>query len=280
LESSARGHSVECIVPYDARLDGVTGLKKRFPWVDFIDARDQIDAAHFGNLSREHHDILRAIGLRRAHGTIVALLEDHGTPCADWCSAVLDAHREEAAAIGGAVENGVDRVLNWAVYYCDFGRYQNPVRPGPAEFLSDSNVAYKRAALESVKEVWSAAYHETSVNWALRDRGEVLKLEPRMVVYQTRLGMRTLSALRERFVWGRSFAVTRVAQAPVGQRMKFAAMACVLPALLSWRVASRALRIHRHLSRFFLAFSLIVILETVWSMGEFVGYITGHSGGA
>lgn len=276
LESSARLHRVECIVPYDARLDGVEDLEKRFPWVDFVDARAQVDADQFGNFSREHHDLLRAIGARRARGTIIALLEDHGTPCADWCSAVLNAHREPAAAIGGAVENGVDRMLNWAVYYCDFGRYQNPVPPGPAEFLSDSNVAYKRAALDTVKEAWSDAFHETSVNWALRDRGELLKLDPGMVVYQTRLGLRIVSALRERFVWGRSFAATRIVRAPARQRLRFAAIACLLPAVLTWRIASRALRIRRHLSRFFLAFGMIVVLETVWSIGEFVGYATGH----
>jgi hypothetical protein len=190
LERSTRGYRVECIVPYDARLDGVAELQQRFPWVEFVDARAEVDASKFGHFSREHHDILRAIGLRRARGAIVGLLEDHGTPCDDWCSAVLSAHREPAAAIGGAVENGVDRVLNWAIYYCDFGRYQNPVPAGPAEFLSDSNVAYKRAALEMVKQNWSDAFHETSVNWGLRDCGESLKLDPRMVVFQTRLGLR------------------------------------------------------------------------------------------
>ena len=39
LEASARLYRVECIVPYDARLDGVEELVKKFPWVDFVDAR-------------------------------------------------------------------------------------------------------------------------------------------------------------------------------------------------------------------------------------------------
>jgi len=113
--------------------------------------------------------ILPPIGCAARHGTIVALLEDHGTPCADWlqrCSRarIAEGGGRDRRRCGECVDS---RVLNWAVYYCDFGRYQNPVRPGPAEFLSDSNVAYKRARRsESVKEVWSAAYHETSVNWA------------------------------------------------------------------------------------------------------------------
>jgi hypothetical protein len=279
LERSARRHRVECIVPYDARLDGVPELAERFPWVDFIDARAQVDATRFGNTSREHHDLLRAIGLRLARGAVVGLLEDHGTPCADWCSAVLEAHQGPAAAVGGALENGVDRLLNWAVYYCDFGRYQNPLPAGTAEFVSDSNVAYKRAALDGIREVWSEAFHETSVKWALRARGELLQLDPRMVVYQTRRGLRLLPALRERFVWGRSFAATRFAHASVGRRLLFVVATCFLPVVLSWRIASRALRTHRHLSRLLLALPLIGLLEIVWSIGEFVGYSTGRTGG-
>ena len=280
LESSARGRRVECIVPYDARLDHVAELSERFPWVDFVDARAHVDAARFGSFSREHHDLLRAIGLHRGRAPIAALLEDHGTPCADWCSAVLDVHRGAAAAVGGAVENGVDRLLNWAVYYCDFGRYQNPLPAGPVEFVSDSNVAYKRAALEAVQEVWSEAFHETAVNWALRERGEVLQLDPRMVVYQTRRGLRVLPALRERFVWGRSFAATRVAGIPAPRRVLFAAAACLLPPVLCWRVVSRALRTRRHLSRLVLALPLIALLQAIWSIGEFAGYATGRTGAA
>ncbi len=81
-------------------------------------------------------------------------------------------------------------LVNWAVYCCDFGRYQGPLPPGAADFVSDSNVAYKRRALDAVRELWSE---------------------------------------------------------------------------------------RRHLSRLLAAFPLIVVLETVWSIGEFVGYSTGRT---
>ena len=275
LAAGAQAEAIECIVPYDARLDGIEHLRQCFPWVDFIDTRSQIDAAQFGAFSREHHDILRAIGLRRARGRIVALLEDHGTPAPEWCAAVLAAHHGPEAAVGGAVENGVNRVLNWAVYYCDFGRYQNPVPEGPAEFLSDSNIAYKREALESVSELWSDAFHETSVNWELRRRGADLRLDPRMVVYQTRRGLRWLPALRERYVWGRSFAGTRAAESSAVRRVMLAGMSFALPALLSWRIVVHALRRRRHLGQLLRALPLIVLLETIWAAGECAGYVFG-----
>ena len=80
LEQSALELGAECIVPYDDRLDSVPELAARFPWVEFVDARAKVDAKRFGDFSREHHDILRAIGLNRAHGRVVALLEDHAAP--------------------------------------------------------------------------------------------------------------------------------------------------------------------------------------------------------
>src|ERR1700681_5044734 len=98
--------------------------------------------------SREHHDELRARGLALARGYIVALIEDHGIPAPDWCAQILESHRQPFAVVGGAIENGIDRPLNWAVYYCDFLRYQNPLQEGTSAFASDANVSYKRSALE------------------------------------------------------------------------------------------------------------------------------------
>lgn len=279
LAAGAQGTSFECIVPYDERLSGVRELAERFPWADFVDARSSVNSERFGSSSREHHDILRAIGLHRTRGKIVALLEDHGIPGPEWIAAVVQAHRSSDSAVGGAVENGVDRMLNWAVYYCDFGRYQNPVPEGPTEFLSDSNVSYKRDALECVRHLWLEAFHETSVNWELRRQGHSLSLDRRMVVYQTRRTLRLLPALRERCVWGRSFAGTRASEISWPRRAIFAALSVTLPFILSWRIVVQALRKRRNVRKFALALPLIFLLETIWSAGEFVGYVTGRTGG-
>jgi hypothetical protein len=278
LSKSAAGLDLECIVPFDARLDSVEKLKEEFPWADFVDARDVVDADHFGDSSREHHDILRSIGLRMARAPIAALLEDHGTPSPNWCRSMLEVHRNhDVAGVGGSVENGVDRLLNWAVYFCDFGRYQNPVPAGPSEFISDSNVSYKREPLWEVKHLWFDAFHETSVNWELRRRGENLRLEPEMSVYQTRTGLKLLPALRERFVWGRSFAGTRSTEIAPAKRGVYAMFSFALPMLLTWRIFALGLKKKRHLGKLISALPLILLLETIWSAGEFTGYATGRS---
>jgi hypothetical protein len=277
LASQINEH-IECLVPYDSRLPGARELARKFPWADFIDARSAVDSEEFGSSSREHHDILRAIGLNQARGRIVALLEDHGTPSPEWISATVQAHGDDCTAVGGAVENGVDRLLNWAVYFCDFGRYQNPVPEGPAEFLSDSNVTYKKDVLQSVKHLWVNAFHETSVNWELQRRGHVLRLNPRMVVYQTRQTLRLLPALHERYVWGRSFAGTRATEVSTTRRLTLAALSFLLPVVLTSRIVLFGLRKRTHLAKLFLALPLIFLLETIWSTGEFIGYLTRRTG--
>lgn len=275
LEPSVSEHRLEVLVPYDSRLEGVAELKSRFPWAEFVDARERVVAEEHGDSSREHHDLLRAVGLNMASGPIVALLEDHGTPSPGWCGALLDAHgRSNVAGIGGAVENGVDRLLNWAVYFCDFGRYQNPVPSGPVEFLSDSNVSYKRGPLLKVKHLWTHAFHETSVNWELRRSGFDLELNPEMVVHQTRQRLRFIPALRERFVWGRSFAGTRAQEISNGRRVMYAALSFLLPFILSTRILIQGHRKGRHVSKLLASLPIVFLLEIFWSIGEFVGYVT------
>lgn len=275
LEPAVAKHALEVLVPYDSRLDSVNELQSRFSWAQFIDARKAVVAEEHGDSSREHHDLLRAVGINRATGPIVALLEDHGIPSETWCEALLEAHgRSGSVAIGGAVENGVDRLLNWAVYYCDFGRYQNPVPSGPVEFLSDSNVSYKRDALWSVKHLWSDAFHETSVNWQLRRAGFGLELDPQMVVYQTRRELRVLPALRERVVWGRSFAGTRATEISNGHRAVFAALSFLLPAILVFRIVMQGLKKRRHLGKLLASLPIVFMLQIFWAVGEFIGYVT------
>ncbi len=278
LIEGAEGMGLECIVPFDSRVKDVEKLKEKFAWANFIDARQFVKAEEFGETSREHHDILRSVGLRQATAPVVALLEDHGTPSPGWCKAMLAAHREtDADAVGGAVENGVDKVLNWAIYYCDFGRYQNPVPSEAVEFLSDSNVSYKRDALWSVKNLWFDAFHETSVNWQLSRDGKILRLEPGMVVYQTRRTLRFFPALRERYVWGRSFAGTRAAEISFAKRFVYAAFSFLLPFLLTARIVSRGVMKRRFLGKLFSALPVIFLLQTIWASGEFVGYVTGKA---
>ena len=268
--------SIEIIVPYLPSTIGISLLREQFPAVRFAEVPDlRLSSGRSG--SREHHDELRARGLALARGNIVALIEDHGIPAPDWCARIIESHRQSFAVVGGAIENGIDRPLNWAVYYCDFLRYQNPLQAGPSTFASDANVSYKRAALESIRPIWQDIFRESSVNDTLRSQGATVALAPEIVLHQHRLGLRLASALQERFVWGRSYAAARIARAGTGQRVFWAVLSPALPALLLLRMTLLAFKKRRTFISFLKALPLTAILLVSWACGEFMGYVTGRA---
>lgn len=277
LERQIDAPETEVIVPYLPRgeeVDELGLLARRFPRVLFLavpDVRSPVGAG------REHHDVLRARGLAAARGEIVALIEDHARPDPRWCGRVVEAHRLPHAAIGGAIENDIDRPLNWAVYFCDFHRYMNPVPAGATEVASDANVSFKRRTLEAIRPVWESSFREPAVNAALGERGETLALSPNVVVFQHREQLRPVEALVERFVWGRSYAAARGAAATRGRRVVLIALSPTLPLLLTARMA-RTVADRGRLGRAFLrALPWTLLLTSSWSLGELTGYVAGGS---
>lgn len=259
---------MEIIVPYHDRVDGVAGLRVRFPDIRLIEVADLAIAAGGG---REHHDVLRARGIAAARGQVVALLEDHGRPRSDWAAQVVAAHQGGPAAIGGAIDNGLDRPLSWAVYYCDFGRYQSPLPAGPSAFASDANVSYRRSVLEAIRPQWVDSFREAVVNGAMMRSGEGVALSPAIVVIQHRSDLTFGSAMRERFIWGRSYAATRSMWLSRPKQLAYALLWPALPLVMGLRIAN-ASRQRGHFGSFLGAAPLIAALLVSWSVGEGAGY--------
>lgn len=269
---------LEILVPYDEPCRDVVRLAASFPDVRFIPLEGVDTREARAGASREHHDLLRTLGLRCALGRFVILTEDHAHAHPRWCAsllAALEAH-PRAACIGGAVEWGGTSLLSYAVYLCDFGRYQNPLPDAPAVFVSDSNVCYRREALDAIADQWRTQYQETIVHGALARQGHELRLTPHAIVWQARHGLDWSSALRERFVWGRSYAGSRVAGQPGIKRLVLAALTPVLPFLLSWRYFRGAWSRGQPRGRLLLAAMPLFLLSAWWSLGEMTGYVTGR----
>jgi hypothetical protein len=257
--------SLEIIVPYDERFRGVFDLQKDFPNVQFL----------LANGVRTYAE-LRALGVQKARGEIIALTEDHCTPNLDWCAQILRAHTMSHAAIGGAVDKmAPDSVLNWAMYFADYVRYMNPVREGPSNALTDCNVTYKRSALESIGNVWRDEFHEPEVHHALQSRGESLWLSSHIVVRQQR-SLRLREAMSDRYAFGRLFGCGRVSATALWQRLIYAGGAMLLPSVLVARVAGNVFRRRQWVVQFFLALPAVMLLSVVWAWGEFIGYLTAR----
>lgn len=263
---------LEIIVPHHPEVDGIEELSARFPAVNFLSVPSASIAGRNGG-GREHHDVLRSHGLKIATGEIITLLEDYARPAPDWASNIEAAHHVSSAAVGGAIVNGVHSPLNWAVYFCDFGKYQNPLPPGPTTFASDINTSYKRSALEAVRPLWDESFREIVINGALIERGEEIVLDPDIVVHHHRSDLELSHALKERFIWGRSYAITRTAIIGDAKRYLYAALSPVLPLILLSRMARTARIRGRHFADFVRAVPHLVPLLISWSLGEMLGYL-------
>jgi hypothetical protein len=262
----------EIIVPCDDALRDINALRERYPAVEFLHSPGRRTPAQ-----------LRAGAVSRAHGEIVALLEDHCVPDPDWCARIIAAHQRNAAAIGGSVEKGFppgrshDSALNWAVYMTDYSRYMNPLPEGPTHALTDCNVTYKRAALDEVRDVWANEFHENIVNGRLEERGHELWLDPRIIVREHR-PLSISSAARDRYAFGRLFASTRVENAPLARRLVYAGASVIMPPVLALRAAGNLRQRRRHTEQIARCMPALLFVASVWMLGEMVGYLTGSPG--
>lgn len=256
---------LEIIVPCDESIDNVSTLRTEFPRVRFLSLKGHRTYAE-----------LRALGVQKARGTIVALTEDHCTPSSDWCAQILKAHASRHAAIGGAVDKVTpDTTVNWALYLADYVRYMNPASEGFTNNLTDCNVSYKRSALDAISNVWKDEFHEPAVHRALQLRGECLWFSPNIVVWQHR-SVSLGNALRDRYVFGRLFGSGRMASTSNLVRALYACIALLLPPVTVGRIARNVFQKRRCTLEFFRTIPTLVLLNTVWAYGEFVGYVTGR----
>lgn len=269
----------EILVPYDKWSSEVGELAPEFPDVRFH-LVEELGLAASADISAHQHrlyDRRRAVGLQIARGRIIAMTEDHAQPAEDWCKQILLVHNEQPyAVIGGAIENRLDSTLNWAWYYCDFGRYGLPFLNREVDYVSDVNVSYKREPLMKIQKVWQDVYHETTVHWALQESGEVLFLDGRLVVYQHRPPMGLAGTFLERVAWGRVFAETRVNAMSFFQRLVFAAGTPVLPLLLLVRLIKNMRRQGKSLGHIVKVSPLAYVLLSGWATGELIGYLAGE----
>ncbi len=218
---------------------------------------------------------LRAIGLLNARGEILAMTEDHCLADARWLENLLRAHESPHEVIGGAVENAATSALvDWAVYFCEYGRYMLPTCAGATDDLPGPNVSYKRAALERFRDLLAPATWEPFWHWRLLSQGVPLINDPSVVVYH-RKHFTLRGFLAERYHYARSFAGRRVEGAALPRRLLFVCGAPLLPPLLLARVAARVLGKRRKRRELLLALPYIALFTLSWSWGELIGYALG-----
>jgi hypothetical protein len=260
----------EIIAVYDDRVNCPKQFRENFVSVIFHRVR--------GIQTQER---MRAVGACLATGDIIALTVDHCIPDKHWCQRIVEAHAGPYAGVGGGFEIGTQprTLINLAVHfydYCNYGYFHSPVKRGPAKYLSDANVSYKREALLTVVDKWKESFHVPFVNEELLARGGTLWLSPDIVVYQNR-DISFGRAMEVAYLRGRVFGSKRVSGASSVKKIFYIVSSALLPVLLLGRFTRNILFKRSQLAAIAKASPYIVLLSLIWSTGEFMGYISGRA---
>ena len=267
LEALARqdgGASAEILVVDRCGEETRSALRSRFPSVEVVAAEPGTSIP-----------ALRARGMARARGRMVAVLEDHCNVGPGWLRAIARQHEAGALAIGGAVENGsVERTVDWAAFFCEYARFMPPVPRGVVREITGNNSVYDRAALarlgpEARAEVWESFLHER-----MRVLGIPFQSDPDLaVIHKKSFGY--LHFLAQRYHYSRSFAGMRLQGSPWWKRVGYACATPLLPPLLMGRMIGAVARKRRHGARFVQAAPVLATFLLSWAWGEAVGALLG-----
>ena len=219
---------------------------------------------------------LRSRGIGLCGGKVIALLEDHCIFDSNWCREIKKAHESTDAAIGGSVENAtVEKALDWAVYFYDYGKYMLPNPAGAADSLSGINTSYKHANLDEIAEVYRDGFFESSVNEELKKRGHQLTMLPSAIVYHNK-SYELKRAAQHSYHLARSYAAKRVSTVSISRRILFTVFSLILPVLLPLRIILTTIKKGRNIVPMIRALPFIILLMLIWSYGEFCGYLLGE----
>jgi hypothetical protein len=178
--------------------------------------------------------------------------------------------------IGGSVDNSPGQgIVDWAMYFLDYGAFMPPNEQGPVARLSGANVSYKRTALERVDPGAHRGFFENLINEDLKRSGHILHLAPAAIVYHDK-HYRLSQALANCYHLARSYAGQRIAGASPLRRIIYGAGSLVLPVLLPARVVGGILAKGRRVRELRLALPALFLLELAWFAGELCGYLLGE----
>lgn len=234
-----------------------------FPWLERVESSP-------GSIGRAN-----AAGVRQASADVVVLAEDHCFPDPGWAEALLDAHREEWAAVGPGVRNANPAsAVSWADFFIGYGPWMLPAKRREADFLPGHNSSYKREVLLAYgAELEQMLEAETVLHWDLRQRGERLLLEPAAAVAHTNFSL-WRSWIPVQYHAGRLFAGSRILGMPGWKRAVYVVGAPLIPLLRLARIARQAAAAGL-LGRFAASLHALVTGLVLDGLGQFMGYLAG-----
>ena len=218
---------------------------------------------------------LRAIGMAEAKGKMIAVLEDHCNVAPNWFETIARAHQTGISAVAGPVENGsADRIVDWAVFFCEYAPFMAPMLRGSAEHIPGNNVAYDQKLLQHILPLLQAELWESFIHQKLKELGVQFFCDPEMIVYHKKaFGFGYF--MKQRYHYSRSFAGMRLTASPWWKRLAYACSAPLLLPILAVRIAKTVKEKGCHTKEFVCSIPAIGVFLISWVIGEAVGALCG-----
>jgi hypothetical protein len=265
LEEQARALGAEVVVVACGAVAEAERLRQRYPWARVLHEPERLTVP-----------MLRRLGVEAARGELVAIIEEHCTAAPDWLAAGRAAHRgASVAAVGGPVADSDYRgLVDWVVYFIEYGSALPPAPAGKVSQLNTANIVYRRQVLLDHRPLLDEGYWEATLHPRLVAEGAELLSVPSMVVRHAgpfRLGY----YLQQRYWFSRAYAGARRSGLSPVHRLLYLATAPVLPLLFLARIGQQVRRKRYRVDRFQRAAPLILVALVAMVAGEWVGYLLG-----
>ncbi|MEP6902066.1 MAG: glycosyltransferase [Actinomycetota bacterium] len=264
LEQSRNGFDVEIVV-VDATGEQTTDyIENNFPQVKLVKLPERCGIPE-----------MRAIGMREAAGDYFIVIEDHCMAPQNWFAEISKAHDAGYAVVGGSVENGATkRLMDWAVFLCEYSGFMSPIPAGEVEFLAGNNVSYERSAIEQIDEAIKKDFWEYFLQLELRKKNIKFLSAPAIVInHKKEFGF--FYFLSQRFHYSRSFAAMRRRKLTVLKQFIYLAYMPVAPFHLMWRIVKNVAQKKKHRQELLLSFPLLAIFMCSYAVGELTGHLFG-----
>jgi hypothetical protein len=264
LDAQRNDVQLEAIVVNRLGASVTEAMPRLFPWTRVIEVSTETTIPE-----------MRAMGIRAASGTAVAMIEDHVCVPAGWARQMLEALGDGNRIVGGAVENtATGTLMDWSAFLCEYSHLMPPVQGGAVTWLTGNNVIYPKTLLDAHADVVNAGRWENYLHDRLREAGVELYCRPDIVVGHKK--HYTFSEyMTQRYYYARSYAGARVAGQGLVKRVGYGVAAFALPPLLLYRTVTRIARKKRHLGILARSVPLISAFVVSWGAGEVVGYFLG-----
>ena len=264
LEKQEADGDAEIIAVSGPHIGPAEDIKKEFSRVKFVQSCERLGIPQ-----------LRALGMSHATGDIIAITEDCCIPRENWFAEIREAHGRGYGAAGGVIEKGSsNKIVNWAVYLCEYSQAMPPIPAGEVAGIAGNNASYKREALERVDHNVINEYWEFFLHEELRKQSVRFVSLPNMVVVKKK-EFTSFYFLTQRFHYSRSFAAMRTTRIPASRRIISMLTSPLIPVVMTWRIAQQVHQKKRYYKEFLMSLPLLTVFMGSYALGEFAGYVLG-----